>query len=64
MYVGRVMNFLRYEKQVQLNRLDKWPGSRVIAHYLYDKPGFNPLSRKKFVQGLTIRQLFLAIFLA
>ena len=45
------MNFLRYEKQVQLNRLDKWPSSRVIAHYLYDKSGFKPLSRKKFIKG-------------
>ena len=45
------MIFLRYEKQVQLNRLDKWPSSREIAHYLYDKSCFNPLSRKKFVQG-------------
>jgi hypothetical protein len=51
MYIGRVMNFLRYEKQVQLNRLDKWPSSRVIAHYLYDKSGFKPLSRKKFIKG-------------
>ena len=45
------MNFFRYEKQVQLNRLNKWPSSRVIAHYLYDKSGFKPLSRKKCIKG-------------